>query len=52
VVCVIYRRVLDWIIGFIDALYNPRGITGNYSAIADLYTLQLIDANASVLGPD
>jgi hypothetical protein len=51
-VCVTYRRVLDWMIGFIDTLYNPLGTKGNYSAIEDLYTLQFIDANASNLGPD
>jgi hypothetical protein len=34
------RRVLVWMIGFIDFLYTPLGTTGNYSAIADLHTLQ------------
>jgi hypothetical protein len=37
---VTYRRGLDWTIGFIDTLYTQLGITGNYSAIADLHTLQ------------
>jgi hypothetical protein len=35
-----YRRVLNWMIGFIDTLYTPVRITSNYSAIADLHTLQ------------
>jgi hypothetical protein len=34
------RRVLDWMIGFTDNLYTPLVITGDYSAIADLHTLQ------------
>jgi hypothetical protein len=37
---VTYRRVLDWMIGFIDALFTQLGTTGSYSAIADLHTLQ------------
>jgi hypothetical protein len=34
------RRGLEWMTGFIDTFYIPLGITGNYSAIADLHTLQ------------
>jgi hypothetical protein len=37
---VTYRRVLDWMIGFIDTLYTPLRATINYNAIADLHTLQ------------
>jgi hypothetical protein len=37
VACVTYRRVLDWMIGFIDNLYTPLGTIINYTAIADLY---------------
>jgi hypothetical protein len=43
------RRGMDRIIGFIDTLYTPLGTTDNYSAIADLHTLQFTAANTSVL---
>jgi hypothetical protein len=36
-------------IGFIDHLYTPLGITSNYSAIANLHTLQFTVTPASVL---
>jgi hypothetical protein len=38
--CVTYIRVSDWMIGFIENLYTQLGTTANYSAIADLHTLQ------------
>jgi hypothetical protein len=44
--CVTYRRVLDWMIGFIDILFTQLGTTGNYSAIADLPTLQFTVTHA------
>jgi hypothetical protein len=34
------RRFLDWMIRFIDTLYTVLRTTDNYSAIADLHTLQ------------
>jgi hypothetical protein len=43
---VAYRRVLDWMIRFIDTLYTPLGTTGNYSATADLHTLQFTVTHA------
>jgi hypothetical protein len=38
------RRVLDWMIGFIDALLTPLGTIINYSAISisTLYTLHTL----------
>jgi hypothetical protein len=38
--------VLDWMIGFIDALFTHLGTTSNYSAIADLHTLQFTVTHA------
>jgi hypothetical protein len=45
VACVTYRRVLEWVIGFIDTLFTQLGTTCNYSAIADLHTLQFTTAH-------
>jgi hypothetical protein len=39
-VLVTAEGVLDWMIRFIDTLFTQLGTTGNYSAIADLHTLQ------------
>jgi hypothetical protein len=41
-----YRRGLDWMIGFIGTLFTVLGTTSNYSAIADLHTLQLTVTHA------
>jgi hypothetical protein len=35
-----YIQGIDWMIGFIVTLYTELGTTDNYSAIADLHTLQ------------
>jgi hypothetical protein len=39
---VTYRRVLDWVFGFIDTSNIQLVTIGNHSAIADLHTLQII----------
>jgi hypothetical protein len=36
-------------IGFIDTSYTPLGTTGNYSTIADLYSLQFTLTRTKVL---
>jgi hypothetical protein len=41
-------RVLDWMIGFIDTLYTALGTTDNYSAIANLHSLQFTVVNTLV----
>jgi hypothetical protein len=49
-VCVwLIRQVLDWMIGFIDALFTQLETTGSYSAIAGLHTLQFIVTHTSGL---
>jgi hypothetical protein len=40
------KRVLYWMIGFIDTLYTQLGTTDNYSAIAILHTLHFTVAHA------
>jgi hypothetical protein len=37
--------VLDWMIRFIDTLYTQLGTTGNYSAVANVHTLQFTVAH-------
>jgi hypothetical protein len=41
-----YRLVFDWMIGFIVILFAQLGITGNYSATADLRPLQFTVTHA------
>jgi hypothetical protein len=40
---------MDWMIGYTDTLYTLLGTTGNYSAIADLHTLQFTVTHIGVL---
>jgi hypothetical protein len=44
---VTYRLVLDWLIGFTAPIHSTRKYK-QYSAIFDLYTLQLTVTNALV----
>jgi hypothetical protein len=48
--CVTCRRVLDWMVGFIDALYTPLGTTGNYSVIVDFNISHFPVTPTSVFG--
>jgi hypothetical protein len=41
-------RFINWMIGFIYALYTPLATTGNHSATANLRTLQFADKSPSV----
>jgi hypothetical protein len=44
--CVIYRRVLYQMFGFIDTLFTVFETTGNYSAVADVNIFQFCVTNA------
>jgi hypothetical protein len=47
VTCIsVYRRVLHWMIVFIDTLYTQLGTSGNYTTIADIHTLQFTVTHA------
>jgi hypothetical protein len=43
---VTYRQFSDYMLGFIDTLFTQLGITLNYSAVADLHTLQFTVTHA------
>jgi hypothetical protein len=40
------RRALDWMIGFINTLYNQHVLNKQYSAISDLHNLQFTITHA------